>query len=985
MFKKVISVILVLTILIGCFSVAVSARQVGIGGGAEGLNPVEFRQESDIIGVTKVEANFVAIITDSNYKVRIKNINAELPFVEEGDISNLTVTYQADQVIDGQTKFPVTGHLGESTNSVVRYTVKYDILDKSGNAVWKNLTGYAYGVASASAEKTGEVGTVPGDPGRLDEGAYFTSIDKLNSCYVQVGSKSFDYALRTQSFFITFRKRLTQTAVVSGNAPSTLRFYDINWPTVQWYKQTSSGTWLMWSVPDSGYYNFTIDMNSNDENWEDQSNTELGTEIYYLDSIDKLNAKTYADKMLALNGSLIDGYYAQKDRYTEESWNNFISALDMAYQVCLAVAGPNYGFRTACENGKYAAQILVNAFSNLQDAQCIWDVHEDDTAMWEYYKDAVTGESATCGSGGSTIYTCICGKTKTVVGDASACEPSDEWITTIEPTCTTVGEQAQLCTMCGNPVNTRVLDELGHEYETEVVPPACLEQGYTIYTCIRGDHTYNDDFTDAKGHTAGRAEYIYPTAIADGIRYVHCADCDTVIGTHVMSRPVGNFIMSAQSNGNTFFTTVVDSDFKANFTVPKNSIVNTSDVTTALAVSDIPSFGIEDEVTYQSSVKSESGKEIALEDYLSAFKNATLKGTVSTKDSTSNVVYKNFNYNLTAKNTTDLFVVDATPENKEDAGAAFSEFVSHIKSEKIKKYEEDFPADEDEVNRITNYIKLPGTAYIQIGTDKLTFENPNEIYTFSKVEEKPVFSFEKADAIEDGQIEIYLPVGSSFAIGNHRMTFKDFLTISISGYGENAKVDNFIANLQSCQSDDEKVEKIVLFFAELIGSANGQEIILDLAFDPAGYTVSGTVESFLCYEDASGDEASTIELYQDGEFVQRIVVKGTDVQEFTFDSVADGTYQVVVNKYNHVDREYELTVSGKEVTGVEYKIHLVGDVNGDGKLNVIDYSAVLKHVKKTKLLEGYEFACANVSGDDKLNVLDYSALLKHVKKVDSLW
>lgn len=140
MFKKVISVILVLTILAGCFSMAVSARQLGIGGGAESFNPVEFSQENDIIGVTNVQANFVAKITDSNYKVRIKNIGAELPFIEEGDTSNLTVSYQADQIVDSTTKFSVTGHIGETTNSVVRYTVKYDILDKNGDTVWKNLT-----------------------------------------------------------------------------------------------------------------------------------------------------------------------------------------------------------------------------------------------------------------------------------------------------------------------------------------------------------------------------------------------------------------------------------------------------------------------------------------------------------------------------------------------------------------------------------------------------------------------------------------------------------------------------------------------------------------------------------------------------------------------------------------------------------------------------------------------------------------------------
>ncbi len=985
MFKKVISVILVLTILAGCFSMAVSARQIGIGGGAESFNPVQFRQENDIIGVTKVEANFVATITDSNYKVRIDNIGVELPFVEEGDTSNLTVTYQADQIVESETKFPVTGHISETTNSVVRYTIKYDILDKNGDTVWKNLTGYAYGVASATEEKTGAIGTEPNNPGDLDDGARFTSMDKLNSCYVQVPSAALLYTLKTQHFFITFSTRTSVTQVISGNVPDTMRFYDVHWPTVQWYRQEAEGTWLMWSTPDSGYYNFTIDMNATNVKWDDESNTVLSTEMYYLDSFDKQSAKTYADRMLGLNGMFVDGCYVQEGRYTAESWSNFVSALDMAYQVGLAVAGPNYGFRIACENGKNADQALVDAFSNLQEAPCIWDMYKDDVDKWGYYKDPIIGGSATCGSGGTTTYTCICGKTKTVVGDASACNPSDEWVVTIAPTCTTKGEEAQHCTMCGNPVNTRVLDELGHEYETEVVPPTCLEEGYTIYSCIRGDHTYNDGFTPAKGHTPGRAEYIYPTAIVDGIRYIHCADCDVVISSHIMPKPVGNFIMSAQSNGNTFFTTVADSDFNFNFTVPKNSIVNTSGVTTSLSVSDMPSFGIEDEVTYQSTVKSETGKEIAFGDYLSAFKNATLSGTVSTKDSTSNVVYKNFDYNITSANTSELYVMNAVPTSKDDASAAFSEFVSHITSEKIEKYDEDFPTDEEEANRITNHIKLPGTAYIQIGTDRLTFENPDEIYTFSKVEEKPEFKFEKAEAIEDGLIEIYIPVGSIFAIGNHRMTFNDFLTIGISGYSDNGNVSDFISNLESCQTSDEVVEEITLFFAEFIGSLNGQEISLDLVFDPSGYVVSGILESFPSYEGDEGESISTIELMQNGETIRIVDVEGFGVNEFLFESVPSGTYQVRIIKWNHTMREYELTVSGKEISGLEYKIHLIGDVNGDGKLNVLDYTMVLRHVKKTKLLEGYEAICADVDANGKVNVLDYTSILRHVKKTALLW
>ena len=64
---------------------------------------------------------------------------------------------------------------------------------------------------------------------------------------------------------------------------------------------------------------------------------------------------------------------------------------------------------------------------------------------------------------------------------------------------------------------------------------------------------------------------------------------------------------------------------------------------------------------------------------------------------------------------------------------------------------------------------------------------------------------------------------------------------------------------------------------------------------------------------------------------------------------------------------------------------LLGDVNGDGKITIIDYTQVLKHVKKTITLGGNEFTCADVNGDGKITVTDYTKILKHVKKIEMLW
>ena len=64
-----------------------------------------------------------------------------------------------------------------------------------------------------------------------------------------------------------------------------------------------------------------------------------------------------------------------------------------------------------------------------------------------------------------------------------------------EATCTT----AQTCTVCG----TTLVAALKHDYKAVVTDPTCTTDGYTTYTCTRGDHTYTADTVTAPGHTAG--------------------------------------------------------------------------------------------------------------------------------------------------------------------------------------------------------------------------------------------------------------------------------------------------------------------------------------------------------------------------------------------------------------------------------------------------------------------------------------------------
>jgi len=147
-----------------------------------------------------------------------------------------------------------------------------------------------------------------------------------------------------------------------------------------------------------------------------------------------------------------------------------------------------------------------------------------------------------------------------------------------------------------------------------------------------------------------------------------------------------------------------------------------------------------------------------------------------------------------------------------------------------------------------------------------------------------------------------------------------------------------------------------------------------------GVEVGGTITSYLSETDEIKVQLLEAVTY---EIVDEITVKGK-IANYSFDSVANGDYVIRVIKNNHVTREIDVIVDGENVA-TDVKINPKGDINGDGKIMVTDYSAILRHVKKVKNLEGYEFACADVNGDGRIMVTDYSAVLRHVKKTSSLW
>ena len=147
-----------------------------------------------------------------------------------------------------------------------------------------------------------------------------------------------------------------------------------------------------------------------------------------------------------------------------------------------------------------------------------------------------------------------------------------------------------------------------------------------------------------------------------------------------------------------------------------------------------------------------------------------------------------------------------------------------------------------------------------------------------------------------------------------------------------------------------------------------------------GFKVSGTATS-------AGSETDdvTIQLIPKGysEAAYEVTVKCNSA-DYAIPDVADGVYTMKVTKNNHVTREYEVTVEGGDAEQ-DVKIHLKGDVDGNGKITLKDINAVCDHISKVTLLTGYELSCADVSGDDKVTLKDLNKLIDHFSKVEMLW
>ncbi|MBQ8772304.1 MAG: leucine-rich repeat protein, partial [Clostridia bacterium] len=110
-----------------------------------------------------------------------------------------------------------------------------------------------------------------------------------------------------------------------------------------------------------------------------------------------------------------------------------------------------------------------------------------------------------------------------------------EWITDVEPTCTTEGSKHQVCATCGETLKTEKIPVVAHSFGAWMVVEAstCAKQGYEERSCFCGE-TETRDIALAE-HIGG--QWITdnePTCTTEGSKHQVCSTCGETIKTEVI-------------------------------------------------------------------------------------------------------------------------------------------------------------------------------------------------------------------------------------------------------------------------------------------------------------------------------------------------------------------------------------------------------------------------------------------------------------------
>ena len=171
-------------------------------------------------------------------------------------------------------------------------------------------------------------------------------------------------------------------------------------------------------------------------------------------------------------------------------------------------------------------------------------------ASHEYESETIL---PTCTENGYTLYECIwCGDGYRDDETEALGHSYGEWETVASAGCESAGEEVRTCVRCDD-VETRETEPLGHDYEAEIVEPACTENGYTLYSCGLCGHTYKDNATEPLGHDYEVTE-TEGTVDSPSVKHYKCRRCGYEYTEEGESLPATSGIIYVLSESGAYYS-----------------------------------------------------------------------------------------------------------------------------------------------------------------------------------------------------------------------------------------------------------------------------------------------------------------------------------------------------------------------------------------------------------------------------------------------
>lgn len=198
-------------------------------------------------------------------------------------------------------------------------------------------------------------------------------------------------------------------------------------------------------------------------------------------------------------------------------------------------------------------------------------------------------------------------------------------------------------------------------------------------------------------------------------------------------------------------------------------------------------------------------------------------------------------------------------------------------------------------------------------------------------------------------------------------------------------------------ADDEELDAYVNGEKASVSAQDGNRTTLTVGYSvPVASGVRGQVTSFM------NDGDVTVSLFAGSSTTPKYTVSvpggikdssGKYMAEYEIPDVAAGTYTMTVSKSKHVTREYAVTVNNGKVTQ-NAEIWMLGDVNGDGFINMTDTSQIERKFNgKTSVfdtgdaeIKAYRLKVANVYfSDDNINTTDAAQIKRYYNGKSSVF